>query len=81
MPKRKLKGKIVSDRMDKTDVVEVKRMVYHSKYKRRYFISKKYKVHDGKNEYKIGDEVIIEETSPLSKDKKWQILSKVTKNK
>lgn len=73
MPKKKLQGIVVSDKMQKTVVVEVKRMVFHKKYKKRYFISKKYKAHDKNNEYKIGDEVIIEETRPLSREKRWLV--------
>lgn len=77
MPKKKLQGKIVSDKMKKTVVVETKREVYHSKYKKRYFISKKYKAHDEKETYKTGDEVIIEESFPMSKDKKWIVVKKI----
>ncbi len=71
MPKRRLKGKVVSDRMEKTVVVEVETTKIHPKYKKRYQDSKKYKAHDEKNQFKTGDEVTIEETSPISKDKKW----------
>lgn len=77
MPKKKLQGKIVSDKMQKTVVVEVKRAVYHSKYKKRYLVSKKYKAHDEKEEYKEGDKVIIEEGRPLSKEKKWVVVKKI----
>ena len=52
MPKRKLRGIVVSDKMQKTIVVEVERIKKHSKYKRRYKMSKKYKVHDEKGNYK-----------------------------
>lgn len=77
MPKKKLQGKIISDKMKKTRVVEVKRAVYHPKYKKRYFISKKYKAHDEKEIYKKGDEVIIEESSPISREKKWKVIKKI----
>lgn len=77
MPRKRLQGKVVSDKMDKTAVVEVKRAVYHSKYKKRYFVSKKYKAHDTENCYKVGDLVLIEESSPISKDKKWRIIKKL----
>lgn len=77
MLKKKIKGVVVSDKMQKTVVVEVKKMIFHKKYKKRYFISKNYKCHDEKNEYKNGDEVIIEESRPLSKGKKWQVISRI----
>jgi len=76
MPKKELKGIIVSDKMQKTAVVEVERLVEHSKYKRRYKVHKKYKAHMENNEYKTGDKVVIRECKPMSKDKKWEIVSK-----
>jgi len=77
MPKKKLQGKIVSDKMDKTVVVEVERFKQHPKYKKRYQVHRKYKAHDEKNEFKEGDEVIIKETKPISKDKRWKVIEKV----
>ena len=81
MPKRQLKGIIVSDKMQKTIVVRVERIKEHPKYKRRYKIHKKYKAHydppAGGGEYKVGDKVVIEECRPISKDKKWRILKKI----
>ena len=77
MPKRKLTGKVVSDKMQKTVVVEVERIKEHPKYRRRFKVHKKYKAHDEKGEYKIGDNVVIEECCPLSKDKKWKVISKL----
>ena len=74
---RSLKGVVVSDKMDKTIVVSVDRYKEHPKYKKRYKISKKYKAHDEKNEYKIGDKVVIHESRPLSKDKKWEVIKKI----
>ena len=74
---RSLKGVIVSDKMDKTIVISVDRYKEHPKYKKRYKISKKYKAHDEKNEYKIGDKVVIHESRPLSKDKKWEVIKKI----
>ncbi len=74
--KRKLEGVVVSDKMDKTVVVLIKRLKEHPKYKKRYWVSKRFKAHDEKNEYKVGDKVIIEETKPLSKEKRWRIISK-----
>jgi len=74
MPKRQLKGIIVSDKMDKTAVVRVEKIKKHPKYKKRFKVHKKYKVHKENNNYKVGDKVVIEETKPLSKDKKWKII-------
>lgn len=77
MAKKKLQGIIVSDKMQKTVVVEVERIQEHPKYKRRYKIHKKFKAHDEKGEYHTGDKVIIEETIPMSKDKRWIVIGKV----
>jgi len=70
---RLFKGVIVSDKMDKTVTVLVNRYRKHPKYKKRYKISKKYKAHDEKNKFKTGDKVVIQETRPISKDKKWEV--------
>ena len=70
---RNLKGVVVSDKMDKTIVVKVERFKKHPKYKKRFKQDKKYKVDDQNNEYKVGDHVIIEETIPLSKGKRWKV--------
>ncbi len=75
--KRQLKGVIVSDKMAKTIVVKVERIKKHPKYRRRFKTHKKYKAHDEKNEYKVGDKVVIEETRPLSKDKRWIVIKKI----
>lgn len=72
--KRKLKGVVVSDKMQKTVVVKVERFKRHPLYHKVMKISKRFKAHDEKNECKIGDEVIIEQTRPLSKEKKWKVL-------
>ncbi len=77
MPKRRLSGIVVSDKMIKTVVVEVVRFKQHSKYLRRIRLHKKYKAHDEKQQYHAGDRVIIEETRPLSKDKKWRVIEKL----
>ncbi|MDO8529853.1 MAG: 30S ribosomal protein S17 [bacterium] len=77
MPKKKLKGIVISDKMQKTVVVEVERVKEHPKYKRRYKIHKKYKAHDEHKEYKVGDNVIIEETAPISKDKRFKVIGKI----
>lgn len=77
MSKKILTGKVVSDKMQKTVVVQIERVKEHPKYKRRYKIHKKYKAHDEKGEFHIGDTVVIEETNPISKDKKWRVINKV----
>jgi small subunit ribosomal protein S17 len=74
---RKFKGEVVADKMDKTVVVQVDRQVAHPKYGKRYISSRKYKCHDAKNQYKIGDEVMFVECRPLSKDKRWRVISKI----
>jgi len=75
--KRKLEGEVVSDKMDKTVSVLVTVIKTHNKYKKQYKSSKKYKAHDTKNEYKVGDQVIIEGCRPISKDKRWRVIKKV----
>ncbi len=75
--KRKLQGTIVSDKMQKTRVVEINSLKKHPRYAKYYKVRRRFKVHDENNEYKIGDEVIIEETRPLSKDKRWKIVEKL----
>ena len=72
--KRKLQGIIVSDKMDKTRVVAVIRLKKHPRYKKYYKITRKFKAHDEKNEYHTGDNVFIEETRPLSREKRWRIV-------
>ncbi|MFY9458069.1 MAG: 30S ribosomal protein S17 [Candidatus Spechtbacterales bacterium] len=73
---KKLKGTIVSDKMDKTVVVEVITLKKHPKYERRFKMSKRYKAHDPENKYKgkVGEVVRIEETRPMSRDKRWKII-------
>ena len=70
-----LKGVVVSDKMDKTVVVSVSNFVKHPKYGKYYQITKKYKAHDEDNKYKVGDKVEIVETRPISKDKKFKVIS------
>jgi small subunit ribosomal protein S17 len=69
-----LKGVVVSDKMDKTVVVNVSRFVKHPLYVKFYKVSKKYKAHDEGNVYKIGDKVEIIETRPISKDKRFKVI-------
>jgi small subunit ribosomal protein S17 len=77
MPKRILEGVVVSDRNDKTIVVKVERRLRHPVLKKTVRLSKKYHAHDEKNEAKIGDVVRIEETRPISKQKRWAFVEKV----
>jgi small subunit ribosomal protein S17 len=70
-----LKGVVVSDKMDKTIVVRVTRFVEHKKYGKRIKMTKKYKAHDEENSKKVGDKVEIEETRPISKDKKFKVIA------
>jgi small subunit ribosomal protein S17 len=74
--KRKFSGVVTSDKMDKTIVVRVETVKRDPKYKKRYKVAKKYKVHDEENHFKIGDKVEFVECRPLSKDKMWRVLSK-----
>ncbi len=75
--KRKLEGVVTSDRMQKTRVVAVSRLKKHPKYLKYYKVTATFKVHDENNESHIGDTVIIEETRPMSKEKRWK-LSQIT---
>lgn len=77
MPKRILQGVVVSDKNDKTIVVLVERRLRHPVLKKTVRLSKKYHAHDEKNEAKNGDIVRIEETRPLSKQKRWALVEKV----
>ena len=75
MPKRILQGLVVSDKNDKTVVVEVERRYTHPLYKKVVRRSKKYHAHDEANTAKIGDRVRIQETAPISKNKRWTLVS------
>ena len=74
---KKLKGVVVSDKMAKTVVVKVDKYKKHPLYGKYMKRSKRYKAHDEKNEYKIGDKVIIEEKKPLSKHKHFAVIGKI----
>jgi len=77
--RKELTGKVVSDKMDKTIVVEVASRVKDRRYKKFLNRRNRYKAHDEKNECGIGDLVTIQETRPLSKDKRWRLLVIKTK--
>lgn len=66
-------GKVVSDKMDKTIVVEVTAYKSHPLYKKRYQVNERFKAHDPENKYKEGAEVTIYETRPISKEKNWTV--------
>ncbi len=81
---RKKKGIVISDKADKTIVVAVTDFKTHPKYLKKYKSTKKYKVHDEENKYKIGNEVLFVECRPVSKDKKWKVVeieSELSKDK
>ena len=74
MVKRILKGKVVSDKSNKTIVVEVSRRFVHPRYKKVMTVYKKYHAHDEQNKSKIGDIVSIMESKPISKLKRWTVV-------
>lgn len=73
---RKFQGVVVSDKSDKTIVVKVEAVKKHPKYHKRFVVSRQYKVHDEKNEYRVGDQVVFVECRPLSRDKRWRVINK-----
>ena len=68
----------ISNEMQRTVVVRVERLKEHQKYKRRYLVFKKYKAHYDGGEYQAGDKVVIEECRPLSKEKRWRVITKIS---
>jgi small subunit ribosomal protein S17 len=79
--RKQIVGRVVSNKMKKTIVVETERMLMHSLYKKSVKRTKKVKSHDEKNECSIGDLVRIEETRPLSKDKRFRLIEIIEKVK
>lgn len=75
--KKTLQGVVVSDKMDKTIVVKVDRTIKHNIYLKTIKKSAKYKAHDEGNVCHIGDRVVIEESRPISKDKRWKVKERV----
>ena len=73
MPIKERLGVVVSDNMDKTIVVSIENRVTHKRYGKIISKTKRYKVHDQNNECQIGDYILIEETRPLSKTKRWKL--------
>ncbi len=74
-------GVVVSDKMNKTAVIAVERLVKHPVYKKYIKRTSKFKAHDEKNECKVGDKVKIMETRPLSKTKRWRVIEILEKVK
>ena len=72
--RRKLVGRVASDKMDKTVVVEVVRFKRDSVYSKYVRVRKRYKAHDEKNEYKTGDRVELVEHHPVSRHKRWKVV-------
>ncbi len=81
MPKRILIGTVVSDKTDKTVVVQVERKMKHPLYGKIIRRSKKYHAHDEDNAFKAGETVRIEETRPMSKLKSWRVIERVQAGK
>ena len=75
MPKRILQGVVVSDKQDKTVVVKVERRFTHPLFKKTVRRTKKYHAHDESNAFKIGDRVEIIESAPISKNKRWTVVT------
>ncbi|MEP2945738.1 MAG: 30S ribosomal protein S17 [Lentilitoribacter sp.] len=75
MPKRILQGTVVSDKNDKTVVVRIERRFAHPVLRKIVRRTKKYKAHDEANQFKTGDTVSIEECAPISKDKRWTVVT------
>ena len=78
MPKRILEGVVVSDKGEKTVVVKVERTLLHPLLKKTVRSSKKYRAHDENNQFKVGDTVRIIECAPISKTKRWTVLTDET---
>ncbi len=73
--KRRLQGKVVSDKTDKTVIVAVARRKTHPLYRKPYQVTKKFAAHDAENTAKVGDVVTIEETRPLSATKRFKLIT------
>jgi small subunit ribosomal protein S17 len=71
--RKTLIGVVISDKMDKTVVVEVTRTYQHAQFKKSVRTKKRYKAHDEKNECKVGAKVLIEESRPISREKRWRV--------
>ena len=74
---KSIRGTVISDSMDKTVVVDETRIKTHPLYHKQYSLNKRYKAHDEQNQYKIGDQVEITQSKPISKNKKYTVLNKI----
>jgi len=72
--KRTFRGEVISCKMNQTAVAKVDRVKKHPKYGKRYRVSRKYKVHDERNECRVGQTILFEECRPLSKEKRWRLV-------
>jgi small subunit ribosomal protein S17 len=72
--KKEMEAVVVSNKMQKTVVVAIKKLVRHATFQKYYTITKKYKAHDEKSECSVGDKVVIRESRPLSKEKRWVVV-------
>lgn len=79
MAKKIYIGKVISDKMDKTVVVAVERLVRHPEYKKTVKKITKFKAHDEDNKCKVGDKISIIETRPVSKEKRWSVMEVIEK--
>ena len=77
-PQRKFEGVVVATKMAKTVIVRIDRRVVHPKYGKRYTVSRRYKCHNLLSGLKTGDQVLFVECRPLSKDKRWIVLKKIS---
>jgi small subunit ribosomal protein S17 len=77
--RRKIVGVVVKDKMDKSVVIEVEKFLKHPKYHKYLKTKKRYKAHDETNVCKVGDKVLLVETRPLSKDKRWLVKEVIKK--
>jgi len=73
-----LRGSVISDAMDKTVIVNISSVKTHRLYHKKFIVNKKYKAHDEKNQYKAGDVVEISPVRPISKDKHYNVINKVS---
>lgn len=79
--RRRLQGTVVSHKMQRTAVVEVSHLRRHPRYLKYYRVTKRLKADNPENSYKTGDAVVIEETRPLSKEKRWRIIEKIAEER
>ncbi len=77
--KRRMRGTVVSDKMAKTVVVEVLAYKKHPKYQKYRETTKRFKAHDENQEFHAGDQVVIEETRPMSREKRWKVVELIKK--